>query len=131
MTLVPRKAVILETCTLQENLTIFLLELLKPLTTKHVLSETSSACPSKMVEGGNGPSHRPLPKVLLRSKEESLKLNMRQWIEDYLPIVALPVSDESSLRATYVVTKSLYRAPIEIIPDDCELLTVWLFSDLV
>jgi len=44
--------------------------------TKLDLGETSSACPSKMGEGGNGSSHCPLPKVLVLSEGESLKLNM-------------------------------------------------------
>ena len=42
-------------------------------TNKLDLGETSSACPSKMGEGRDGPSHSPLPKVLVRSEEESLK----------------------------------------------------------
>ena len=33
-------------------------------------SGTSSACPTKMGEGGNGPSHCPLPKVVVRSEED-------------------------------------------------------------
>jgi len=37
------------------------------------LSETASDCPNKMGEGGNEPSHCPLPKVVVRSEEESLK----------------------------------------------------------
>ena len=40
------------------------------------LGETSCACPSKMGEGRDGLSHCPLPKVLVRSEEESLKLNV-------------------------------------------------------
>jgi len=59
-------------------------------TNKLNLSETSSACPSKMGEGRNGPSHCPLPKVLVQSEVESLKLNRSQLNEEYLPIVALP-----------------------------------------
>jgi len=40
-----------------------------PTTTKLDLSETSSACPTKMGEGENGPSHCPFPKVVVRSEE--------------------------------------------------------------
>jgi len=65
--------------------------------TKPDLSETSSACPSKMGEGRDGPSRSPLPKVLVRSEEESLKLNRSQVKEEYLQVVAIPVTDESSL----------------------------------
>ena len=42
------------------------------------LGETSCACPSKMGEGRDGPSHCPLPKVLVRSEEESLKLTVNK-----------------------------------------------------
>jgi len=57
---------------------------------------------------------------------------MNQWKEDYLPTVALPASDESSLRATYISPKSLYRTPIRsIIPDYCDLLTALLFPESV
>jgi len=59
-------------------------------TTKPDLGETSSACPSEMGEGGNGPSHCPLPKVVVWSEEESLKLYRSQSNEEYLPIVAPP-----------------------------------------
>jgi len=41
-------------------------------------SGTSSACPTKMGEGGNGSYYCFLPKELVRSKEESLKLNLTQ-----------------------------------------------------
>jgi len=68
----------LEAWKLQENLTILLHKPLKPDTsTIHDLSETSSAYPSKMGEGGNGPSNCPLPKVV-RSGEDSLKSDMNQ-----------------------------------------------------
>jgi len=53
--------------------------------------------PAKWVRGKVG-FPWPLPKVLLWSEEKSLKLKMYQWKEDYLPIVALPVTDESSLK---------------------------------
>jgi len=57
---------------------------------------------------------------------------MSQWTEEYLPTVALPVPDESSLRATYIIPRSLYRTPIgSIIPDSCDLLTAWLFPESV
>jgi len=46
--------------------------------TKLDFSETSFDCPNKMGEGGNGSSHCPLPKVLVRSEKESLKLNINQ-----------------------------------------------------
>jgi len=36
------------------------------------VSGNSSACPSKMGEGEDEPSHRPLPKVMVRSKEVPL-----------------------------------------------------------
>jgi len=41
------------------------------------VSETSYACPTKMGEGRDGPSHCPLPKVVVRSEEES-QLSMNQ-----------------------------------------------------
>ena len=81
-----------------------------------------------MGEGRDGPSHCPLPKVVVWSEEESLKLNVNQWKEDY---VALPVPDESSLWTNYISSKSLYLTPIGIIPDDCDLLTALLFPDSV
>jgi len=37
--------------------------------TNHVLSEAFSACPNKIGEGGNGPSHCPLPKVMVRFED--------------------------------------------------------------
>jgi len=40
---------------------------------KHGFSEISSGRPNRMGEGNNGPSHCPLPKVVARSKEKSLK----------------------------------------------------------
>jgi len=98
-------------------------------TTKLDLSESSSACPNKMGEGGNVPFHCPLPKMLVLSEEESLKLNINQRKENS---VALPVPDKSSQWATYICNKSLYLTPIGIIiPDDCDLLTVLLFPDSV
>ena len=54
------------------------------------LGETSCAFTSKMGEGRDGPSHCPLPKVLVRSEEESLQLNITQSNKEYLPIVVLP-----------------------------------------
>jgi len=83
MTLVPGLAVILEEYTLQETPTILPPELLQPNTNTNLnLGETSSACPSKMGEGSDGSSHCPLPKVVVRSEEESLKLNINQLEED-------------------------------------------------
>jgi len=45
---------------------------------KDDLSGTSSARPTKMGEGRDGPSHCPLPKLVVRSEEDSLKLNLSQ-----------------------------------------------------
>jgi len=39
-------------------------------TSRHDLRGTSSSSLSKMGEGGNGPSHCPLPKVLVRSEDD-------------------------------------------------------------
>jgi len=47
-------------------------------TTKLDLGETSSVCPSKMGEGRDGPSNCPLPKVLVRSEEESQKTDLNK-----------------------------------------------------
>jgi len=100
--------------------------------TKHALSVTFSVCPNKICEGRNGTSHCPLPKVVVWSEEESLKLSINQWHEEYLPMVSLPVPDESSSRATFIFPRSFYRTPIEIIiPDKCDLLTAWLFPESV
>jgi len=85
-----------------------------------------------MGEGRDGPSHSPLPKVVVWSEEESLKLNVNQGKEEYLPMVALPPTDESSRWADYISTKSLYRTPIGIImPIDSDLLTALLFPESV
>jgi len=101
-------------------------------TTKPDLSETSSACPSRMGEGRDGPSHCPLPKVLVRSEEESLKLNRSQLTEEHLPVVALPVTDESSLSAIFIFPRARHLTPIgTIISEDCDLLTAWLFLESV
>jgi len=54
-------------------------------TTKLDFGETSSACPTKMGEGRDGPSHCPLPKVLVRSEEEALKSTINQSNKEYLP----------------------------------------------
>jgi len=43
-----------------------------------------------MGNGRNGPSHCPLPKVLLWSEDDPLKSNKSQLNEEYLPVVALP-----------------------------------------
>jgi len=57
---------------------------------------------------------------------------MNQWNEDYHSIVALPIPDEFSLRTTYISTKFPFLTPIGIIiPDDCDLLTAWLFPESV
>jgi len=101
-------------------------------TTKLDLSETSSACTSEMDEGGNGPSHCPLPKVLVRSEGESLELTTSQLTEEYLPVVAFPVPDESLLREVLILSRSLHLTPIgTIISEDCDLLTACLFPESV
>ena len=51
-------------------------------TTNHDVSGNASACPTKMGEGEDGPSHCPLPKVVGRSEEvpQSSKLNHEKLI---------------------------------------------------
>jgi len=60
-------------------------------TTKLDLGETSSACPSKMGEGRDGPSHCPLPKVLVRSEEESrnMILNLENTMNVEQPVTII------------------------------------------
>ena len=74
--------------------------------TKLDLGGTSSDGPSKMGEGRDGPSHSPLPKVLVRSEEEALKLTINRMKEEYLPVEALPVSDESPPRAIFILPRA-------------------------
>jgi len=63
-----------------------------------------------MGEGGNGPSHCPLPKVVVRAEEESLKLNFNQEktmnVEQPITLItelaykreALPLQEDPSLK---------------------------------
>ena len=68
------------------------------------LSETSSACPTKMGEGRDGPSHSPLPKVVVRSEEEALKLNPKQKNLDRKPNIRVPLKPKASTEASRVFT---------------------------
>jgi len=101
-------------------------------TTKPDLGEISTDCPSEMGEGGNGSSHRPLTKVLVRSEEESLKLNKSQLNEEYLPLVVLLFTDKSSLREIFIFPRALLHTLIgTIISENCDLLTACLFPESV
>ena len=93
--------------------------------TKLDLGETSSACPSKMGEGRDGPSHSPLPKVLVRSEEESLKLLRSQLKEDYLLRIpkkpkhkSLPyVLSPQELQTVYAELLNTFSDPLTSVPE--------------
>jgi len=83
-----------------------------------------------MGEGRDGPSNSPLPKVLVRSEEESLKFTTNQLKEEYLSVS--PSVTRTSQRATFILPRALHLTPIgTIVPEDCDLLTASLFPESV
>ena len=55
-----------------------------------------------MGEGRDGPSHSPLPKVVVRSEEESLKLNLNQENLAMKPNIRVPLKPKASTEASHV-----------------------------
>jgi len=87
---------------------------------------------AKWVRGEMGLPIVPFPRCWYGQKKKSLKLTINQVKEEYLPVEALPVPDESPLKATFVFSRALHLTPIgTIIPEDCDLLTACLFPESV
>jgi len=68
------------------------------------LSGTSSARSSKMVEGGNWPSRRPLPKVVGRSEEVLQKSSMNQQNLAMKLNIRVPLKPKASTEASHVLS---------------------------
>jgi len=88
-------------------------------TMNHDQSGITSARPRKMGEGGNGSSHCPLPKVLVRSKEDLQKLSMNQEkainCEQSVPFPVLTASSKSLAQVHFdKARKSNTRVPLKL-----------------
>ena len=72
---------------------------------KHDFSEISSGRTNKMGEGKNGPSHCPLPKVVVRSEAKSLKLWANKHKQQKIPI-------PHDLKLAYLDLKMILSDPL-------------------